>query len=187
MDARLVAVFSSISRMRALLSACLLTVLLSACGSAQSGEPKTDRTACKVLQVFDGDTLACDLNHNGKINKPREYIRLLGIDAPETRYSRRGDGEDEPYAVEATDFLAKKTLGKTVYLEWDRERRDPYDRSLAFIHLRPDSTESVNAMLVKRGYASTLFIPPNGKYRDEFETLETQARQQRLGIWNPTP
>lgn len=174
--------------MKKTLLLCLLLVLfITACGSAKSTKRTTERTPCKVLRVFDGDTLVCDLNGNGRINKPREYIRLLGIDAPETHHSKRGTDKDEPFSIDAMRFLAQKTLSKTVYLEWDQERRDPYDRSLAFVYLKPNATQSINAQLVERGLASTLFIPPNRRYRENFEALESQARQQQRGIWHPTP
>jgi endonuclease YncB( thermonuclease family) len=66
------------------------------------------RMACHVLTVYDGDTLGCDLNGNGRIERPQEEVRLLGIDTPEMHYSRKNptygsaNPTDEPYAKEAS-------------------------------------------------------------------------------------
>ena len=39
----------------------------------QAPQPKR----CKVIKVYDGDTLACDFNHNGKLETSTERVRLL--------------------------------------------------------------------------------------------------------------
>ena len=40
----------------------------------------------------------------------------------------------------------------------------------------------VNKILVERGYAEVLMIPPNGEqYEDEFEALEQAARDANAG------
>jgi endonuclease YncB( thermonuclease family) len=167
---------------------CLLLLLLFGC-RAESGSPGTldERTPCQVMRVFDGDTLACDLNGNGSVENPLEHVRLLGIDAPETRFSKKNqrDPVDDPYAAEAQAFLEKETLGKTVYLAWDQVKTDRYGRTLALVYRRPKDARSVNETLIGEGYAAALFIPPNGLHKERFEHLESRARQARKGIWRP--
>ena len=42
----------------------------------------------------------------------------------------------------------------------------------------------INGVIVERGYACVLHIPPNGDDRvDEFEELELRARQLGRGLW----
>jgi micrococcal nuclease len=142
------------------------------------------RTPCRVVRVFDGDTLSCDLNGNGRIEKPREYIRLLGIDAPESSHSTKNrTGQDQPGAHAAWKALERLTLGKTIYLSWDRRRRDRYGRSLAYVYERSTSQESVNEWLVRRGYCRTLFYKPNFREKSKLEQAERLAQQRRLGLW----
>ncbi len=154
---------------------------------------------CKVLRVFDGDTLACDLNNDGRDQKPEEHIRLLGIDTPETRHSakarrRQGasyeDAVDEPYAKESGEYLRSRTQGKRVWLERDTVTHDKYGRSLAFVYAEQpignnQPQASLNAQLLQHGLAATLFIGKNRRYERDFEQYEADARKQHLGIWKP--
>ena len=139
---------------------------------------------CQVLKIFDGDTLGCDLNGNHHIEKPDEFIRLIGIDAPEMHYSRKNkQGKDQPYALEATNFLKKNTLKRVVYLEMDKRPKDRYGRLLAYLYLSPTAPFSLNELLLQQGYAEILFIAPNVKYQQRFETQQAQAKTAKKGIW----
>src|SRR5690349_9841548 len=72
---------------------------------------------CTMLKAYDGDTVGCDVNHNGRIDNREEHIRLLGIDATEMHWSPKNHtGKDEPYAKEAMDFVEEKALDKPIYL-----------------------------------------------------------------------
>ena len=61
----------------------------------------------------------------------------------------------------------KQLEDKTVYLQYDTEKRDQYQRILAYVFLS-DGT-FFNAKLLHDGYANLLTIPPNVKYIDLFE------------------
>ncbi len=170
-------------------------ITFTACDSGYTQKPpvstESERIPCHVLKVFDGDTIACDLNGNAQIEKPREYIRFLGIDAPETRYSRRRrnnpdmEGRDEPFSVEARTFVQNKLLKKKVYLMFDQEKQDPFGRTLAFIYEQPDAPQSINEQLLEQGLVTTLFIHPNKRFQKRFERIETQARMAQQGLWQP--
>jgi len=172
-------------------AALALALWLLGC-SAPSPTTKTmpQRTPCAVLQVFDGDTLACDLNHNHRVDKPTEHIRLLGIDTPETKNSKRyrhnprKAGHNEPYAQEAFAFLKQATDHKTVYLEFDLKRTDRYGRTLAFVYVSPTTENSLNYALVANGLANTLFIEPNRKNNHCLTQALVEARKARRGIWS---
>jgi micrococcal nuclease len=150
---------------------------------------KTGRTVCKVLTVYDGDTLGCDLNRDGRIQKPQEQVRLLGVDSPEMRYSRKNPTygsrhpQDEPFAKEASQWLTQTTQGKMVYLEFDERRFDKYERTLAYVFADSDSRQSLNAQLLTQGYATLLFLGKNRRYESSFQAAESQARTEKKGIW----
>jgi len=151
--------------------------------------PISPRIACKVLFVYDGDTVACDLNKDNRIQKPKEEIRMLGIDTPEMRYSKKNrthgtsQERDEPYAAEASHHVTQMLSFRTAYLEFDKKRQDRHGRTLAYVYLDPTGGESISASLLKQGYATVLVIPPNIRNEQEFLALEATARKQKLGLW----
>jgi micrococcal nuclease len=117
----------------------------------------------KVRSIKDGDTIILE---NG------EEVRYIGIDSPE---------ESQPYFEEAKEFNRKMVEGKRVFLEYDKETKDKYSRTLAYIWV--DSL-LVNAELVKNGLASVYTHPPNLKHRDCLCSLQTEARRAKIGIWS---
>jgi micrococcal nuclease len=148
------------------------------------------RVHCRVLQVFDGDTLACDVNGDGRLQKPQEEVRLLGIDSPEMHYSRKNPSfgsthpQDEPFAREASQWLARQArIGKTLYLESDARPYDRYGRRLSYVFATPDATVSLNEQALASGYCQTLFLGKNRRYQSRFESVERQAQQQKRGMW----
>ena len=60
---------------------------------------------CKVISVYDGDTIKVCFYHNGIINKWN--IRLIGLDTPELRPSRKLPNREEEIkkAKESRDYL----------------------------------------------------------------------------------
>jgi micrococcal nuclease len=155
----------------------------------ETSRKTSGRTACRVLSVYDGDTFACDLNGNHKIDKPREMIRLLGIDTPEMHYSRKNQSHDtehetdEPGAKMASQWLDKTLFRKTVYLEFDQRKRDRYDRTLAYAYLSAKDGVSINEQMLAQGYAKILFLGKNRRYEERFTDVEAQAREKKLGMW----
>jgi len=126
-----------------------------------------------VKQVDDGDTIVLE---NG------ERVRLMGIDAPEIKHSTKAGAE---MGREAAAFARKLAEGKQVRLEFDPSNptinhTDSRKRTLAYVFLA-DGT-FLNSELVKQGYA---FCIPGfmHKYREEFERLEREARENKRGLW----
>lgn len=121
--------------------------------------------------VIDGDTIIVIID--GK----KEKVRLIGVDTPETDspYTK-----EEPFGREASAFTKRITEGKTVRLEYGRQRRGKYGRILAYVYLE-DGT-FLNAELIKQGYG-TLFRKFPFKYRDEFKQYELEARENKKGLW----
>ena len=128
-----------------------------------------------VIRVIDGDTfIADDGSQKGLI------IRLIGVDAPESRNT--GRKKIGYYGQQSKDFLKKLLDGRKVRLEYDVSRKDKYRRTLAYVYLG-DGT-FVNAELVKKGYAMIMTVPPNVKYADKFVKLQRRARNSKKGLWS---
>jgi micrococcal nuclease len=122
----------------------------------------------------DGDTFWADDGTSKGVK-----IRLIGVDAPESRKTFKK--EVGYFGKEAKAYLTNLLIGKSVRLEYDVNRTDQYGRTLAYVYLQDGSF--VNADLVKNGYAMTLTIPPNVKYADEFVKLQEDARENNRGLW----
>jgi len=129
----------------------------------------------EVKSVVDGDTFWADNGSEKGIK-----IRLIGIDAPETRNTgRKAIGY---FGQQSKEYLTRLLENKKVRLEYDVDRTDQYNRTLAYVFLT-DGT-FVNAELVRQGYAMVMTIPPNVKYADRFVKLERKARKNNKGLWN---
>ena len=133
--------------------------------------PESEGSGCGpsravVERVIDGDTVELDSG---------ERVRYLLVDTPENTTSV------ECFGVEATAFNRALVEGREVRLTYDLECTDRFGRLLAWITV---DGQDVNRLLVERGYACTLYIPPNGADRRiEFETLQAQAEAAGRGMW----
>ena len=141
---------------------------------AQNNEEKTNHKTVFVTKVIDGDTFWAKDNSGDKVK-----IRLIGIDAPESRKSQRKDVQY--YGKEAKEYLKQLIDNKKVKLEFDVDKLDQYKRTLAYVYL--ENGTFINAHLIENGYAKVYTFPPNVKYVDSFIQLQKQAQQKQLGIW----
>lgn len=142
--------------------------------SCSSGRNPAEVDFLTVTRVIDGDTFW------GTDKDLRTVkVRLLGIDAPESR--RSAHKEVGYYGKESEEYLKKLLSGMNVRVEYDVERFDQYGRTLAYVYL--DNGTFVNADLVKRGYARVMTFPPNVKHADEFVRLQRIARRKKAGMW----
>jgi micrococcal nuclease len=121
-----------------------------------------------VKRVIDGDTILLATG---------EKVRYIGIDTPETKHPSKGV---EFYGREAAAFNKQLVEGKWVTLEFDIERRDRYNRLLAYVYA---DGLFVNAALVEEGYAQIYTFPPNVKHAELFIRLQREARADERGLW----
>jgi len=150
----------------------LCTALLAlAAGCASQPAASTPHETFRIERVIDGDTVQIRLDGR------KESVRLIGIDTPETK---KPNTPVRFYGQKASDFTQKRLAGQTVGLEWDVERRDRYDRLLAYVWL---GDELFNRTLVELGYARVATFPPNVKYVDTLQKAQEKARSQGLGLW----
>ena len=124
--------------------------------------------------MIDGDTIEL----KGGIK-----IRYLLVNAPETT-----NGHNDCYGSNASQFNSDLVLGKTVQLRYDVQCTDMFGRTLAYVTV---AGMEVNTLLVERGYACVLHIPPDGDDRvAEFMALQADAKAALRGLWgacNPIP
>lgn len=138
-------------------------------------EPLDDQTAYRVERVVDGDTLIL-------ADVERTRVRLIGIDTPELA---RDGKPAEPLADEAKRWLAEQIEGREVRLEFDIERFDQYDRTLAYVY---HGETLLNEALVRRGFslAETRY-PYSDRMKKRLSRAEALAREDRYGIWANDP
>jgi micrococcal nuclease len=126
----------------------------------------------RVQRVVDGDTL---------VLADGTRVRLLGVDTPETKHP---DIPPEPLGAEASEFTRRHIEGRTVTLQFDRERRDRYHRVLAYVYL---DDWMLNEELIRAGFsrAETRF-PYSTAMKRRFRTAEKEARENNRGLWAKT-
>ena len=155
----------------------VLIFLLLACGnitSCHSYKGKGAHQYYQVTKVVDGDTFwVNDGTEKGK------KVRLIGVDAPETRRTARK--EVGYYSQESKKYLTDMLLDQEVRLEYDVDPTDRYGRTLAYAYLKEGTF--VNAELVKQGFAMVMTVPPNVRFAEEFLNLQIEARKKQRGLW----
>src|SRR5690625_197171 len=136
-----------------------------------------------VSRVIDGDTF--------ELSDGRR-VRLIGIDAPESRRSAKLNRDADRAEVDrdavlalgivATDYARMIAQDKAVELEFDqanaaREHVDRYGRTVAYVWVLDGSGNKdymVNRQMVAEGYANTYTAYPF--MRSEEHTSELQSR-----------
>lgn len=148
-------------------------LLLGTAAFAQEPCPIQGRDAqLHVAHVQDGDTVR---------SRSGEWIRLIGIDAPELG---RDGAPDEPFAAEATETLRElidQSDGR-VLVQAGREARDRHGRMLGYLF----STDGRNLqrVLLERGLVMQVFVGENQAFADCLQPFEEAARQAGRGIWS---
>jgi micrococcal nuclease len=112
----------------------------------------------KVVRVVDPDTydLQIDLGFNIFTN---HRVRLMGIDAPETKLIRGADEAEVAKGKEIKAIMTNMLEGKVVTInsvidKREDETSDKYGRFLVdiYLHLDNGSTQWVNQYMREKGY-----------------------------------
>jgi len=130
----------------------------------------------RVTKVRGGDTIELE---NGMT------IRYLYVDTPETV---KVGTPVECFGPESSAFNKEYVYDKLVRLVRDKDPKDRFNRDLRLVFLEGKDTgkpeQSVNAQMVKLGLAKAKFYSPNTTYKKQFERLQTQAKENKVGLWN---
>jgi micrococcal nuclease len=158
---------------RAAVAFTLIALTASGCRQDQQPRPANEGTtgSVPVTRVVDGDTIHVLLG--GRI----ERLRLIGVDAPEIDHPEQ---PAECYGKESARFAQRSLDGRTIRIEFDVERRDRFDRLLAYVFMEG---ELFNETLVAEGFAIERSYPPNLAHQEELRKAEIEARQERRGLW----
>ncbi len=124
-----------------------------------------------VIRVVDGDTIEVRLD--GRV----EDVRLIGVDTPETV---KPGTPVQCFGPRASHFTKQLLEGRRVRLVFGVERHDIYGRLLAYVHL---GDRFIDAILVRRGLARSLTIPPNDRFAPLFHRLQLAAARTGRGLW----
>ena len=122
-----------------------------------------------VKWVDDGDTI---------VLMDGRRVRYTGINAPEIDHK---DKKAELCGYIAKNYNKNMVLSKKVRLEFDKERHDRYGRLLAYVFLKDGSF--VNEVMIKKGYAYSLYRNPNKKYNKRLFKAQRDAMIAKGGIW----
>lgn len=126
-----------------------------------------------IKRVVDGDTL---------VLTDETKVRLIGVDTPETVKQHH---PVEPFGPEATAFTKAFVARGDVRLEFDKEKRDQYDRLLAYVWV---GDKMLNEELVRAGLARAERQYSYAAARKAaFVRAEAEAQRAGRGIWSLKP
>lgn len=153
----------------AILFVAVALLILRPWESDPDGGPTS--SAALVTRVVDGDTI------EARIGDEIEDVRLIGVDTPET--VKPGEPV-QCFGPRASAFTHRQLESQRVRLVFGVERRDVYDRLLAYAYL---DGRLFNSTLLRRGLARSLTIPPNDRFAALFKRLEMAAARAGRGLW----
>jgi micrococcal nuclease len=157
-----------------LLIVAALLVLRPSLGGSERGNGQASSRAY-VVRAVDGDTIEVVVDGH------REDVRYIGVDTPETV---KPGTPVQCFGPQASRFDHALVEHRRVRLVFGAERRDAYGRLLAYVYL---GRRFVNAILVRRGLARSLTIPPNDRFAPLLRRLELRAGRSGRGLWGACP
>jgi micrococcal nuclease len=102
---------------------------------------------------------------------------MLGVDTPETVHPSK---PVEFFGKEASGFTKTRLEGQTVYLAFDWDLRDSYQRLLAYVYLEDGTCH--NAAIIQEGYGFA-YITYAFQFEKEFSNLQRLAKEESKGLW----
>ena len=102
-----------------------------------------------VTDVYDGDTITCNIDVGFGINLFKQKIRLFGIDTPELR------GVERPLGLLIRNKLRSLILNKDIILYTIKDKKGKYGRLLGIICL---DNLIINQMLLEDPRVKSYFL-----------------------------
>lgn len=131
----------------------------------------------RIQRVVDGDTVILDFEADLKTTT----ARLIGINTPEVKSGYTFEECFGPQASARLKQLVEKEAD--VYVLTDTEPLDIYDRLLVYL-FRSSDGKFINELMLEEGYAYTLSISPNDRFKQKFASVTSEARTNSRGLWN---
>ncbi len=132
----------------------------------------SEKQKVKVIRVIDGDTIEIE----GKIK-----VRYIGINTPELYDPKK---PIECFGQAASDENKRLVEGKEIYIQKDISETDKFKRLLRYVWV---GDIFVNDYLVRQGFAQVSTFPPDVKYQQQFLEAQTEARENKRGLWSQCP
>jgi endonuclease YncB( thermonuclease family) len=131
----------------------------------------TEGSLQEVAKIVDGDTIHL-------VNGTK--VRFASINATEIGYSHK---PNEVQALNAKQLLTNiiSISNNKVRLQPAAQVQDHYGRTIA--HVYTITGKNIQEQILRAGLAYTHVYPPNLENIDCYQTAETTARTQRLGLW----
>ena len=134
-----------------------------------------------LIRVVDGDTLIVQAGDD------EVRVRLIGIDTPESVNSAYPEKNNE-WGIMASNHTKELLKDyQQLYLEYDQELTDRYGRTLAYVWMNNDTSDMLNMLnyrILNDGYCNTMFIDPNTKYKQAFESCKENVESNQTGLWS---
>lgn len=144
-------------------------------GLPEGDAPCAEAEIVRVIDASDGDTVWVEPDGGGEYFK----VRMIGIDTPEIEH----DEAAECYGDEAWDYTQQQLVGHLVWLTYDAECQDDYERTLAYVFRDDTDAGFFNRNLARNGYAYTMEIWPNNSFAALIEDDAAAAAAEGLGLW----
>ncbi|MGN0690358.1 MAG: thermonuclease family protein [Oscillospiraceae bacterium] len=125
-------------------------------------------TKATVLEVISGDTFKVLLKDNSQAT-----VKLIGAVAPK---------DNEYYAKESLEYAKNVLDGKVINIEFDEKLTDEDFNILAYVWYN-DGKTLFNDEVLLSGYAKANLDEDNVKFNEEFEKVETEAKEGKKGLW----
>ena len=147
------------------------------CGAQSKQSEVKDTTPTehfgKVNTCSDGDTCSIKLDSDLSTLK----VRLIGIDAPETKHGPTEDGQ--PFGQEARDHINSLVKGKSVRIV--AIEQDMYGRTLGEMYV---GKSLVNVGMLKAGLALVYIWDKDDINAATYVSAQTKAKKDEKGIWS---
>lgn len=131
--------------------------------------PKPAREKAKVAYVLDGDTIELT---------DKRRIRYIGINTPELNSKLKI--KPECFATQSAEINKQLVQNQEIEMEKDQSEKDIYGRYLKYVWI---DGVFINDFLVRQGFAKIENIPPDTKYAVDFKNAQTEARNDKRGLW----
>lgn len=150
----------------------ILVIVLLVVKYQQSTVELENTSGVRLSECVDGDTAWL------LVDGTREKLRFLVVDAPEIAH---GEDAAEPYGNTASDYTCNALKNaKEIKLEYDIDKRDKYDRLLAWVWV---DGVLLQDSLVAKGYAEVRYVYDDYRYVNQLYETQDQAKENKLGIW----
>jgi len=80
-----------------------------------------------VTEVYDGDTITCDIDLGFETTLKNQKIRLYGINTPEVK------GDSKPQGIISRDAVREKILNKDILLVTKKDAKEKFGRWLGIV------------------------------------------------------